>query len=294
MTTAAVTSPERSRWWARDWRDHELWAPGSILPSHRVPMETYHAGPGVSKSMLDRAHRTIHSMLHHVEAPADEQPSYLPFGSAVNDAILDPGRFEFRYVRGPADRRGARWKEAVAEAGPDRVVMVERDYDAAVAWRDAVYAHPTARRLVEGALHTEVSLVWEDQTGLLLRCRPDILTASGNVIDLKTARSADPWEFRAAVFSRRYHVSAALTAKGVETIIGRPKGYIFMVLDKDLPPAPESVALFQLDEPFRDEGWCAVRADLDRLAGYLSAATRGEEAWSGYPTDLQLIPHRRS
>lgn len=284
-------TPERSRWMAEDWRDHPVWAPGSIIPD--LPMAEYHSGPGVSKSKLDKAHRNVRSMLQ--PAP-DESKPHLDLGSAINDAIVDRDLFTRRFVRGFDDRRGNRWKEAKAEAEANgQVLMVAADYDLAVEWGEAVRQHPIAAGMLDSSLHSEATLVWEDEeTGLLCRCRPDVVTHSWTVVDVKTARSAAPRDFRAAIFKYRYHVSAVMTTLGVRSVLGSDPGYVFLVIDKDGDPTPEGVALYQLDDEFRIRGLAELRSDLERVADYLrSAAEDSPTAWAGYSLGVERLTYFR-
>jgi exodeoxyribonuclease VIII len=264
-----------------------------------VPMAAYHAAPGISKSGLDLAARTVDKLLCPPPRP-ESPPDHFAFGSAVNDAILMPDEFVRRYRRAPECGKRSKaekeaWGEAQEEARAEGAVLIPTDlYQAALEWRDAAYSHPKLRSILDGAKRREVTVVWEDETGLLCRCRPDILTDSGNVIDIKSARNGEWGAFRAAVFGCRYYLSAAFTATGVERVTGHAPGYVFAVLDKGLRPAPESIAFYQLDEDFRLRGLDEARRDLERLAGYLSAADRGDAlAWAGYPQDIQLISYSR-
>ena len=292
---AAAPERERSRWFARDWTDHELWAPGSIHSPDVVPMDLYHhvETPGVSKSRLDLANASVHRMLH---PPAPKEADYFDFGSAVNDAIVDPALFERRFVRGPEDRRGNKWKDAKKEAKETgRIVLISSEYDLAKRWGDAVHDHPIAGPMLGQAHHQEATLVWEDEeTGLLCRCRPDVVTHALHVVDVKTAYTAARRPFRGAIFRCRYHVSAAMTIAGVKATMGHEPGYVYLVIDKDCDPAPEAVALYQLDDDFRIRGMAELRSNLERVAAYLRAEEEGRPTlWAGYPLGVETLTYFR-
>lgn len=291
--TAPATAPERSRWIADDWRDHPVWAPGSVHPVEAVPMEEYHAAPGVSKSMLDKAHVSVHHMLTF-ERPAAQ---HLDFGSAVHDAILQPELFASLYARSTLANRVKRnqWAEETAAAEAEgKVLLVCGDFDQAERWGDVARRHPEVGRYLDGSLEHESTFTWEDgETGLLVRCRPDSRVRHDAVLDLKHAHAADKEGFRRAVFANRYHVSAVLTSAGIEAVTGTTPGYVFIALDKSTEPAPEAIAVYQVDDEFRTRGWAEVRADLERVAEFAFAERRGEELWTGFPLGIQTISYYR-
>lgn len=291
MTPAVAVAPrlERSRWLAVDWQEHEAWAPGSVHSVDAMSMEDYHAGPGVSKSRLDAAHVSVYHMLHR------DPPSarHFDFGSAVHDAILLPESFERLYARSAlADRKKRNdWKaEREAAEAEGRVLLVSGDYDQAARWGEVARKHPDVGEYLNGSLEHESSYVWEDdETGLLVRCRPDARIGHRVVLDLKHAHAADPQGFRRAIFANRYHVSSVLTSAGIEAVTGEAPGYVFIALDKSCPPAPEAIAVYQVDEELRRIAWEEVRRDMERVADFAYAERRGEPVWTGFPLGIQTI-----
>lgn len=291
---ASPPEPERSRWIAEDWHDHPKWRPGSVHPAEELPIEDYHAGPGVSKSRLDAAHLNVHHMLHR-EWP---RARHLDFGSAVHDSILLPEVFASRYARSTQPNRVQRKKwaaELEAAEADGRVLLASGDYDQAARWGDVARRHPDAGPLLTGTLTHETTYVWEDEeTGLLCRCRPDAgATDHAGVIDLKHKHAADRESFRRAVFANRYHVSAVMTAAGIRAVTGVTPGYAFVVLDKQGEPAPEYIAVYQVDDALRGLGWEELRGDLERVADFAFAERRGETPWTGYPLGIQTITYHR-
>jgi len=285
-----IAPPSLESFWARDWAGTPF-AAGSVIAAADLPSASYHqTAPGVSKSGLDRVRVNLRRLLVREE----EAAPHLDLGGAVNDALLHPDTFAERYVRGPEDRRGNRWKEAAEAAAMAGVtVLVQRDYDLAVAMRDALLLHPHLGPLLEAGAEREPSYFWEDpETGLLCRCRPDVDLASDVLLDVKTAADAS-WEpFRSAVFRHRYHVQNAFYSEGRKVVRGDCRGMVFVVVDKE-DPRPENVALYQLDDELYERGWRAAREDLRRLAEFLDRERQMPGQWTGYPLEVQLITFRR-
>lgn len=284
------TAAELRSFWAVDW-EGSPYAPGTTICAAELPNEAYHRAPGVSKSGLDRVRRSVRRLLE----PDEERTPALGVGAGVNDALLHPHRFAELYVKGPEDRRGNRWKDAVAAAEAAGVtLLVEGDYNLCIRIRDALLLHPEVSRLLGDGAVAEDSYFWTDEeTGLLCRCRPDLTLASRALLDVKTAEDASAEAFRRAVFRFRYHVQDAFYCEGMRRACGECQGLVFVVVDKD-DPHPENVALYQLDDALHDEGFFAFREDLGRLRDFLEREQREPGQWRGYPREIQTIHLHRS
>lgn len=181
--------------------------------------------------------------------PADSEA--LRFGTLVHVAVLEPDRLA-EYVALDAEKIGvkadgtpaqnptmtAAWKRAVAEAEADgHTVIAQADLDRALAMREAVMAHHSARRVIEQATDRELSAYADHPTGARVRCRFDL---AGPIIgDLKTTRDADPRHFGRTAYDLGYHISAAnyldiATACGME-----PVAFAFINVEKDPTPGGE-------------------------------------------------------
>lgn len=270
-------------------------APGSIIPSAELPSSSYHqVAPGISKSGLDKVRRNVHALLQR-EQEADGTSPHLDIGAATNDALLHPDTFRQRYMRGPEDRRGNRWKEALENAQmAGLTLLTERDYDLCMTMRDALLLHPEVEKLMAAGFEAEPSYFWEDpETGLLCRCRPDWdVPARDLVVDLKTAADASPSAFRKAVFSHRYSVQNALYCAGRAAVRGDTRGMVFVVVDKS-DPRPENVGIYQLDDAFYANGWDEARRDLDAFAAWLRREEESPGQWRGFPLEVVRIAYRR-
>ena len=157
-------------------------------------------------------------------------------GTAVHDIVLEGGH---NTVRGPETRRGNAWKEAVEEAG-DKVVLPEKEYDEAEAIAQALMADPAcAKQLtMEGALKEQSLFVTCPQTGLELRCRPDLYNPSDLVMsDVKTTTDASPAGFLREVYKWRYDVQGAFYSYVAELAGWKVRHFTFLAVETSLPYA---------------------------------------------------------
>lgn len=261
-----------------------------------IDNDAYHAGPGVSRS-------TLWKFSEHSPARAryGEQKSSaaLTMGSAVDDAIFDPDRFDSDYARGPEANKNTKiWKSAVEEAEAAGVTLLSNaDMDMALALRDAVWANPTAARVLNPSKTlVQRSAYWVDQeTGLLCKVRPDAARPDLNLlVDLKSAADASPWTWgkRAADFG--YHAQDWFYSHGwTQAGGGQIDGMLFIVVEKE---PPYLVALYEFEPQAVAEGAAAMRrfmnlyAEYSALeAQYIAQGEDGRRAWPGYPAEVQAI-----
>lgn len=220
-----------------------------------MPFETYLEAPAVSKSSLWTA--ITRSPAH---ARVEKEPSNaMQLGTAVHCAVLEPDAFTSRFTRGPDDRRGNRWKEALDEHGAG--LLTSGDYDAALAIRDALRTEPLVAKVLKGAV-VESSGFWIDgATGLLCRARPDAWNErSGLMLDLKVTADARPDVFKRRVADFGYHAQEAFYTDGWRACGAEIDAFVFLAIE---PTAPHGFCLFELEPVAVAEGREAMRQALD-------------------------------
>jgi len=230
---------------------------------HTIDIAEYHGGAGVSKSKL----WTLHSRTPY-HARFGDQPSTeaQKFGNAAHTAVLEPNLFEPRYMRGPADRRGNKWsaaQEIAASSGKE--CLTEDDYDDALRLRDALHRDADIQRLTSGAPAIEQSAYWiDEETGELVRCRPDIHNHDMRVMaDLKATTDASPRQFSKRVEEFGYHVQEAVYTEGwTKAGGGAVDGFLFITVERK---APYAYKLYELTPSAALEGQAVYR---DALAVY--------------------------
>lgn len=200
-----------------------------------MPEDAYHGGEGVSKSSLDLIAR---SPAHYYYGAKREQTRAMVIGSAIHCAILEPERFASDYLllKDVKDRRDSEYKQAIKVHSPDNVLVASETQNVA-AMQESVASQLIASELTKAKGWRELSaFVACPETGLVLRCRYDLLTADGRALDLKKTRDARPAEFEKSVASYRYHVQQAHYSRVFELITGEQlRSFTFLAVE-DQPP----------------------------------------------------------
>lgn len=214
-------------------------------------------------------------------------------GAAIHAAILEPERFEAEWVRGlkhgrKLKREREAWDELI-EAHPDQEVMKADEYDLSLTLRDEAWKHPTARRLLQNGVHTEVGAI-ADVMGdidlglqVMCKCRVDLLTTLDDwtvVVDIKSARDASPGGFERAVANYDYHQQAAHYLAVLNALAPVDRRFMFIAIEKE----PPLVAVYELELDALAQGQREVQSHLMQLA-----LAKKTGVWSGYPAGVNLI-----
>lgn len=157
--------------------------------SYDMPAGEYHAHPARSKSYLWKFYANTPAYAEYGEA---ESSPAMDLGTAVHIAVLEPEKFEASVIRGPDDRRGNKWKDAIEEgAAYGKLVLTSGDYDKALRMGDSARRLPIVGQLATGPLLHEATAFWTDPaTDIECRCRPDIYSPGLELMaDLKTTRA---------------------------------------------------------------------------------------------------------
>jgi len=211
---------------------------------HRdVPIRDYLALPYMSASRLEVFRRSPLQYRHALTVEKEPTDAMLR-GTALHLALLEPGKFEGRYVTigrcagRKADGERCQYNGSVYRDGqsfcgthdpakgdpidPSVHVMKQPEYDKVLGMRDAVKERDTpgaerARTLFEGRGEFEVTVVFDDpETGVRCRIRPDrLVERAGMHVALKSARNAAGYAFRRDAENRGYFRSLALYRRGL-------------------------------------------------------------------------------
>jgi len=251
-----------------------------------IPNESYHSGPGISKSGLWTI--ATQSPAHFRFGERVENKAF-DFGEACHLAILQPDLFERTVVRGPDDRRGNKWKDAVEACALDnKLLLTSGDYDHTLAIRDAVHADAWVSGIITGGKPMiEASGYWkDDETGQLCRCRPDLYREDlGIIVDVKSTASAHPDAFARSVVNYGYHAQEAFYSEGWAKL-GKPvSGFVFLAWEKKPPYA---YGVYELPPSIVEEGDAIIKQALSTYASCLKA-----DRWSSYGEGVQELSFKR-
>lgn len=197
--------------------------------------EEYHAHHAISSSDVKAAAK---SLAHWKGAVRTESPA-LTIGTAFHELVLEPQ--ENRVMAGPETRRGNAWKEAATEAqAQGKVLLTTSEYNMVNAMAESCMRHPKIAALVraDDAKIEHSMFVTCPETGLELRCRPDLYVPSKQVcLDLKSTTDAGPSskEFEKHVWSFKYDLQAAFYKYCCE-LAGWPVTYFAFAAVEKTPP----------------------------------------------------------
>jgi len=253
--------------------------PGAYLLD--MPNADYHGSEGVSKSGLDLIER---SPAHYRYRVAKAATRGMELGTAIHTALLEPERFasEYMLLKDVKDRRASEYKQAVKVYGSE-CTLTGPEADKVAGMQEAVYANPHARELLEVDGWRELSgFAIDPDTGILCRHRPDLLTASGVMVDLKKTQDARADAFSRAVYNYRYHVQAAFYMDQYFWITGeRVERFVFLAVEEEMP---HGVKIYQLDDDAIAIGREAYR---ENLRTYASSEASNE--WPCYDSAPELL-----
>lgn len=256
-----------------------------------IPNESYHAGPGISKTGLWTIHTKTpaHFKFPRVKEETTASKAIKDFGNGVHLAILEPELFEGKVVRGPDDRRGNKWTDLAEVCKLDgRILLTSKQYDDVLAIRDAVHANAWINSIITGGKSmTEASAYWiDEETGELCRCRPDLDREDIRiVVDVKSTASAHPDAFARSVIDYGYHAQEAHYSDGLRALGRELDGFVFLAWEKEPPYA---FAVYELPPSIVEEGRAIMRKSLNT---YAECKRTGE--WPGYPVGVQELSFKR-
>lgn len=188
-------------------------------------------------------------------------------------------------------------RAAYDEANDGREELTAETWQQIHRMRDAVMAHPFARKLVSAPGEAELSCYWMepvidpltgspvlDEDGnpveILLRCRPDFWRYDGILVDLKSTspEGASPEEFKRSIDNWRYHVQDALYKRGASEALAHagegfemfkpPRAFVFIAVENDacvVEGVAKGVAVYQLQPNSVALGEAEMREDVFTL-----------------------------
>jgi len=143
---------------------------------------------------------------------------------------------------------------------------------------DSVMSHPLASSLLTD-FEPEVSAFWE-QGGVPLKARFDAYRAAhGQIVDLKTARSARPSDVRKAISDLGYYIQAGQYLNGATQLTGFTPEWKFVFVQNT---EPYTVSVASLDEEALRQAQARISIGIRR---YQEAQSSGN--WPGYLTEYK-------
>lgn len=189
------------------------------------------------------------SPLHYANAVArtDFDTPSMRIGRAVHGLVLQ----EIEPVVFDGDRRGKAWTE-FKEGRDVADVLNAAEWDKVQRMRDAVFADPFAKAVLDTCTVREESLEWV-RSGHPCKGRLDARSPSRSAIcDLKTAKTVQPWQFMRDGVRQAYHAQLPWYDNAQGKSIGNWSDQ-FVVAVESVAPFP--VQVFQLSPLLILQGW---------------------------------------
>ncbi len=231
---------------------------------HDITIEQYHAGPGLSRSGVEKFRKSpLHYWHEYLNPEKTERvkpeittgSNALEFGNATHTYLLEPQEFEKRYlIINKPDGRTKEGKAAKAHAlvqANGRELICSESMRQITDMHRSINKHATARSMLEGGVN-EKSLFWVDKdTGILCKVRPDVWHQN-LVVDVKTSTDASFRGFQRSVHQFGYHIQCAMINEALFALKGiNMMNFVFVVIEKD---APHPCVVYRLDENAINKG----------------------------------------
>jgi len=264
----------------------------TFAPGLRVgtSYEDYAAVDALNNSTLQQMKRSAAHARYYLDH-SDESTVPQLVGEATHAAVLEPERFAKGYVPRPefeGHHNSNKYKEARAawEAGHQGDVVLSLDeFSMCEHMRDAAWAHPAARALLDGKGSNEVMVMWSDPgTQIPCKARLDRFTAlkgDSIIVEVKTARDASAWRFGYDAAKYGYHEQAAWYRRGLRVLEPKERRHLTIALEKE---PPWGVAVYEIDKECLD----ASEGRLQELVfKYAECVANG--VWPGYPSGITAL-----
>lgn len=280
-----------------------------------MPIEVYHSLPALSnsglKTLLDCPARYYYKYLSG-EYEYQEKPAF-KIGKAAHCYILEGQKaFYEKYWHNPyknllkedmvkillnkgfkqsdLNLKADELRELLLEAtGIEKreIELNENELNQVVSLARAIKKDPLARGAFAQKGKSEVSLFWQDESGVWLKCRPDWLPDNRQrVPDYKTCQSVNPATFYSDFIKYGYHVQCAMYREGIRKVFGEEVESFFFVAQEKEPPYISQVYL--CDSEITLFGEKAMRLGIEK---YIECREKGIwETYSDKVIQMSIAP----
>jgi len=211
----------------------------------------YHATGGISSTYLRKWSKCPLATTEEVK-----ETKALLFGSAAHKYILEPNEFYDEFAVTPAYRRqtktGKKLYSEFLKSSKEKGVISFDEFVNITKMDAAIDNHEAAREALTGGV-AEQSIFWiDEQTGLLCKCRPDLVLSSGVLVDYKTTADASKSGFERSIEGFGYHQQAAHYLDGYSAATGEHvTEFCFVAQEKTFPFL---IGVYYFDEEAIDIG----------------------------------------
>jgi hypothetical protein len=192
----------------------------------------------------------------------NEDKRHFSIGSGLHELVLEPELFDTNYIICPkVDGRTKEGKQKMiefTEQAQGKTILFDNEMEMIRQMAENALKNHTLLEIMKESYRELSCYTIDTITGLKLRMRPDIMSATkSTIVDLKTCLDSSPRKFKSDVYSYGYSISAAYYSD----FIGR-ENYIFAAAEKT---APYQLALYVLNDEMLDYGREQYRMALDLI-----------------------------
>lgn len=247
---------------------------------YKISIEDYHADKKWLSSTGVRHCKSMSEFRLYLDGYWDsDEKAHFDYGNAIELYIIDRKGFEEKVAVAPTHE----WVEEAKAQNPKLVQPKmsafykslsatfneenqgkyiipeegEQSFQSIQVQCARIFADNFMSVILEG-IDYQSSCYWVDkETGLQMKCRPDIVNQKFNaVINVKTTLDGSPEKFSKSLTDHEYPLQACIEIEGVleSGLLKQVDHYFWLVLEKD---APFNVTLYEFDQAdllvFRDE-----------------------------------------
>jgi len=274
-----------------------------------IPEDEYHRLTAFSNTDLKLvAQSPAHYWAERIdpERPADEPTAAKIAGRILHCAILEPDTFSSKFVVVPEDaprkpsstQRGAKkpsedtirailyWDEFNLQH-EGKTIIKHEDYVECQKITNSIRNHKELRGLFTGGLSERTFIAEDPVTGVLVRCRTDLInTLAGHivVIDLKSCMDARNYQFRRACYKYGYFHQDAFYRDVISwSGWGEIDLFMFVAFEKKSPYAAKP---YYSTDAAIERARREYRESLNTAAECLNTGI-----WPAYSTDIEALDY---
>lgn len=263
-----------------------------------LPMAIYHGDCCDSASVSSSVLRAVEefSLRHgwlqsHLNPDRQQAPrDAFRIGTALHSLAFEGGLSNKYFAVSPyhefRTNEAKAWRDQQINAG--RTVLKEAEVLELEAMRDALLEEPAIRAgLFDERGEVETSVFHKDEeTGLYLKARPDVVPVNPILVDLKTTADASRRAVERAVIDNGYHQQLALAAEVIEKVVGIEIQEAWLVFIEKTPPY--TVVFAEIEEDLLAWGRVLNRGALRAFAKCLEKGPQMHNFPKGY-RDGELV-----
>ena len=253
-----------------------------------LSMEEYLKHPALNSSKLKLMLKTALDYKVGLEEESEETKSTL-LGTAVHTLLLESKTFDERYaLQGEdfGDKRSGegkkRW-DAFKKENAHKIVLGRDESSFLQKLKEKVRQNTSLRLLIAGG-QSEVTGFYEDETGLKLKARADLL-AKDTIWDVKTTTDGiDDFNLYRTIKKYRYDFQAAHYLKVFNSLLGAYRKFGWIFVDTNSPA--QHIRLIKAPEIMIRKALYDHGNVLDNIRDCMSS-----NVWEGYsqhPVELEM------